>query len=193
MIRAFVAIALPEDILSRVEAVCRRLGKLDLEGRFPTIDSIHLTLKFLGDLDEKEIQIARQVVEESVQGVAPFEIEIRSLGVFPHPGNPRVVWMGVGSGEQLPALHRRIEEGFAGRGFARDHRQFHPHLTLCRLKTRRNCRGLIEYLQGEGSSEQAGVTTVKAVYLYQSTLRPEGAEYRQLATSKLRNRSMIDC
>lgn len=188
MIRAFVAIALPEDVQQRIEVISRRLRQFKLQGRFPKIDSIHLTLKFLGNVNEEEIQAARQVVEESVQGISPFDIEIRSLGVFPHLTNPRVVWIGVHSGGELPELYQKMEEGFTKLGFARENRPFHPHLTLLRLKTRKNCFDLVEYIRREGSHLQAGVATVKAVHLYQSTLRPEGALYTRLATVGLKNR-----
>lgn len=185
MIRAFVAIALPEDVQLRLGEISQRLFKLRLDARFVTSGAIHLTLKFLGNIEEGKVEKLGEVMQESVQGIPPFDVEIRALGVFPHPAKPRVVWVGVDGGKELPELHRKIEIHLEKLGFARERRPFHPHLTLLRLKSPKNWRELTRFVAEEGPHQRAGVVAVRAVHLYQSTLRPHGAVYTKLATAEL--------
>ncbi len=187
MIRAFVAIALPEDVQLRLGEISQSLFKLRLDARFVASGSVHLTLKFLGNIEEGEVEKLGEVMQESVQGIPPFEVEMRSLGVFPHPAKPRIVWVGVEGGKKLPELYRRIEMRFEKMGFAREPRPFHPHLTLLRLKSAKNWRDLTRFVAEEGPHQRAGVAAVRAVSLYQSTLRSNGAVYTKLATAELGN------
>ena len=185
MIRAFVAIALPEDVRRRLETISRRLIKLNLDGRFVAGRSVHLTLKFLGSIEEGAVEEISEVMRESAEGISPFDLEVRSLGVFPHYAKPRIVWVGVECGEELPELRESMETRFEKLGFARERRRFHPHLTLIRLKSSKNWRELARFVEEQGAQQQAGVVSVRAIHLYQSTLRPDGAEYTQVATVKL--------
>lgn len=185
MVRAFVGISFPEELLDALEEISGRLKGLQLDGRFARRESLHLTLKFLGSIPEEAVEAARDLLRHSVRALPVFEVEVRGLGVFPHLAQPRVVWIGVRAGEELAELQRRIEEAFEGRGFPKENRPYHPHLTLVRLKSQKNLRGLVEYLQGHGIREEAGRATVTAVHLYQSILHPQGAEYRKLLTVEL--------
>lgn len=185
MIRAFVAIDLPESVLSQLELVSGKLKDLKADGRFPDSGALHLTLKFLGNVTEEEIPEIGQVLEHSALGISSFRIAVRSLGVFPHLADPRVVWVGVDSGEELRTLQKRLEEGFHQLGFEKEKRPFRPHLTLVRLKSRKNMERLIRYLREEGAAVEAGVAVVNAVHLYQSILRLDGAVYARLLTVAL--------
>ena len=101
MIRAFIAIAVPESVLRSCEEIMARLKRLNLQGRFAKTQSTHLTLQFLGNIEEDQIAGIMQVLEQAGKEAAPFDLEVGRLGVFPHFTNPRVVWIGV---EPIDAL-----------------------------------------------------------------------------------------
>ena len=182
-VRAFIAIAVPDSVLIGCEEIIDRLK--NLHGRFAKTESIHLTLQFLGNIDEDQIPGIAEVLEQAGSGTAPFDLEVGRLGVFPRLSNPRVVWIGVEAVDRLMTLQNNIQKGLEPLGFPAENRDFHPHLTLLRLKSRKNLGGLREYLQAEGPGQGAGAIQVREIHLYQSILKREGAEYRQLLTFRL--------
>ncbi len=183
--RSFIAIAVPESVLKSCQDIMARLRKLNLQGRFAKIQSIHLTLQFLGNIEEEQIPGIAEILEQAGKGVTPFDLEVGRLGVFPHLTHPRVVWIGVEPVDALTTLQSKIQQGLEPLGFPKENRDFHPHLTLLRLKSRRNLGPLTEYLQAEGPHQQAGVIQIEQIHLYQSILKPQGAEYRKLLTAGL--------
>lgn len=185
MIRAFIAISVPESVLQRCREISVRLRELNLEGRFSQTQSTHLTLQFLGNVEEQKIAPIEKILRETGRVVKPFSVEVRKLGVFPNLSRPRVLWIGVHPVDTVSDLQRRLQDRLKSLGFPGEDRPFHPHLTLLRLKSRKNLSALIEYVEGKGAGEQAGVLKVEEVHLYQSILKPDGAEYRQLVTARL--------
>ncbi len=185
-IRAFIAIAVSESVLRRCQKISADLRKLNLEGRFAQIQSLHLTLQFLGNIEEAKLAGIGEAIEDTAKEVASFHVEICQLGVFPHLARPRVVWVGVEPVDALKELQSKIQQRLERLGFPKENREFHPHLTLLRLKSRRNLAGLIQYVQGEGDCEKEGRFGVEEIHLYQSILKPGGAEYRKLLTARLK-------
>lgn len=185
MIRAFVAVSVSETVLQRCREISDRLRELNLEGRFARTQSIHLTLHFLENIAGEKVAQIEKVLQETGREVLPFSLEIRRLGVFPNPSRPRVLWIGVHPVDVVSDLQARLQQRLEPLGFPGQDRPFHPHLTLLRFKSRKNLSALIEYVQGPGAEEHAGVLKVEEVHLYQSILKPDGAEYRKLVTAKL--------
>ena len=183
--RAFIAIAVPESLLKSCQNIVAQLRGLNLQGRFAKTQSIHLTLQFLGNIEEDQIVGIAQVLEQAGREVAPFDLEVGRLGVFPQLANPRVVWLGVEPVDGLMKLQSKIQRGLEPLGFPREKRDFHPHLTLFRLKSRKNLSPLTEYLKAEGPHQKAGVIQAEQIHLYQSILKPQGAEYLKLFTARL--------
>ncbi len=181
-VRAFIAIAVSEPVLNSCEEIMARLRNLNVHGRFSKTESIHLTLQFLGNIEEDQIVRIAQVLEQAGSGVAPFDLEVGRLGVFPHLTHPRVVWIGVEPVDVLTTLQSKIQQGLEPLGFPKENRDFHPHLTLLRLKSRKNLRRLAQYIETEGHGLRVGVIQAEQIHLYQSILKPQGAEYRQLLT-----------
>ncbi len=183
--RAFIAIAVPESVLKSCQDIMVQLRGLNLQGRFAKTQSIHLTLQFLGNIEEDQIVGIAQVLEQAGREVAPFDLEVGRLGVFPQLANPRVVWLGVEPVDGLMKLQSKIQRGLEPLGFPREKRDFHPHLTLFRLKSRKNLSPLTEYLKAEGPHQKAGMIQAEQIHLYQSILKPQGAEYLKLFTARL--------
>ena len=185
--RSFIAIAVPESVLKSCQDIMVQLRNLNPQGRFAKTQSIHLTLQFLGDIEEEQIPGIAEILEQAGKGVTPFDLEVGRLGVFPHLTHPRVVWIGVEPVDALMTLQSKIQQGLEPLGFPKENRDFHPHLTLLRLKSRKNLRQLAQYIDTEGPGLRAGVIKAEQIHLYQSILKPQGAEYRKLFTARLGN------
>jgi len=144
------------------------------------MSSIHLTLKFLGDIDPEQVAPILESLEPKISSFEPVSLRIRGLGVFPSLSRPRVAWAGVVDAEgRLARLQSGVEEALQECGFEPEPRKFSPHITLARIKSVGN-RVLFTALLGQMRDFDMGSSTVRTVNLYQSILRPEGAEYRVL-------------
>ncbi|MBI4949904.1 MAG: RNA 2',3'-cyclic phosphodiesterase [Deltaproteobacteria bacterium] len=143
--------------------------------------SIHLTLKFLGEIDPAKADAIATALEYASKGIGPFEVKVSGLGAFPNMMNPRVLWAGIGGNDALKRLSANIEDGLEPLGFEREGRPFTPHLTLCRVKSSNDGRAL-----GKTAAE-ANISidksfTASAFHLIKSVLNPRGAEYTDIKT-----------
>jgi 2'-5' RNA ligase len=182
--RAFIAIPLSAECRDTLGRMQRTLRETGADVRWAAVPSIHLTLKFLGEADSPTIPaLARELRSEA--GAAPsFRLRVRGLGAFPHPGSPRVVWCGLdGETGALILLQRRVEAAAARCGFAPDDRPFRPHLTLGRVRGKRNLSPLADCIKM--GSELEAPLRVDRFHIYQSTLKPQGAVYTALETISL--------
>ncbi|HUT68271.1 MAG TPA: RNA 2',3'-cyclic phosphodiesterase [Dehalococcoidales bacterium] len=189
-IRSFIAIELSGEVK---QALARLQGTLKSGSRTPVrwVDpnSIHLTLKFLGNINADMTGRITAAMEEAARGVHPFRIEISGLGVFPNPGRVQIVWVGLtGEVERLGQLQKRIEAGLVPLGFAAESRSFTPHLTIGRVRDqattyeRQDLGRLIE-----GMSFDAGCKLdVESVNLMKSQLTREGPIYSRLGSVMLK-------
>jgi 2'-5' RNA ligase len=184
--RTFIAISLPEEILRNIEVWIQRLRQLDIHARFPRLTSIHLTLKFLGEIEESRLNSVVQAVDFATAYCQQFELTAGKLGTFPSIRNPRVVWLGISRNEILSSLQRALEDQLFQCNFSREDKLFRPHLTLARVKSKRGLDNLRDFLEKEGEMANAGSFTVREIHTFQSILRPSGAEYKCLHTHPLR-------
>jgi len=189
VIRAFVAIDLSEEIYQRLNEVTGNLQErlAGVPVRWVPVRNIHVTLKFLGDVSIKNLEVLKKLLETEARNHASFEISVGDLGAFPSERRPRVLWAGVEAPQELAALQRRIESETARLGYAPEDRPFSPHLTLGRIG--RNASS--QDLQRVGEILKTtrigflGATRIQAVHLYRSDLQPGGAVYTQLYTADL--------
>jgi 2'-5' RNA ligase len=189
MIRSFVAVSLPMEVRARLEQYGKELKSLGLYGSYPKAESFHLTLKFLGDIPEQKVDAIGTALERAVEGVAPFQLEVRGLGVFPNPSSARVIWIGFEQSEPLSLLQARVEQVLEELEFPREDRPFRPHLTLARLKSKDNLKALQAYLRETGPSAAAGTVPVDELVLFRSDLRPDGARYTRLHVARLQGKA----
>lgn len=188
-IRAFIAIELPSQIktaLGKLQDNLRTSKNASVKWVDP--EGIHLTLKFLGNVDEAEIPALTKALSEAVKGVAPFSLQLGDPGAFPNPHAPRVVWVGVGGEiEPLRTLHNNIDRVLAPLGFPPEKRAFSPHLTLGRVREeaspgeRRRLGENVAALKTEAKSS----FEVESLSLMRSRLAREGAVYSCLASFAL--------
>ncbi|HSD82857.1 MAG TPA: RNA 2',3'-cyclic phosphodiesterase [Anaerolineae bacterium] len=189
-IRAFIAIELPDAVLAEVGNIEARLKpQMPPEAiRWVKADSIHLTLKFLGQVPSDQLSLIMLSLRTAVAAHAPFTLEVKGAGCFPNIHRPRVVWVGVQeNGHGLHALQRAVENAIAPLGYPTEIRDFTPHLTLGRLARdvrQSDQKKIGEVVQAAGVGS-LGKWEVKQVALIKSDLKPSGAEYTILAEAPL--------
>jgi len=184
--RSFIAVDLSGEIRQAVAAVQNELRRATKDVRWVASHGIHLTLKFLGDIDPAFVETIAARMHEAVDGIRPFPVTIRGIGGFPNLRNPRVLWVGVqDQSEFLHTVHTRLEQGLMGVGFEPENRPFHPHLTLGRVKIRQ-VRGPFSELAETMKNRYLGDLTIDEIILFRSQLKPSGAEYTKLAAVPLK-------
>lgn len=200
MIRAFIAVELDaplrqalEDIQSTVKAEVGR-GTKDRDVRLQWVkpDAMHVTLKFLGDLDEQHVEPVAEAVRTVAGATSVFEVPVHGLGVFPDLRAPRVLWVGLHEpgAQTLTACAAALDAALEPLGIEGERRPFSGHLTLARIKD--GGRDVGRALRDSGllaSSQAAGTLRVDAIALMRSELRPGGSVYTRLATAPLRARA----
>ena len=184
--RTFVAIDLNNQIKIHIQQIIDRLDTRDGSIKWISRQSMHITLKFLGEVSESQISDVKKVLDKAVSKHPPILLQFRGAGTFPHNSkNPRVLWIGLDKNETLETLHQNIEEGMAGLGFPKENRRFHPHLTLGRVKKKGQLLTVLSRFQPY-HHEHFGDLIVKKVIYYKSTLKPTGAEYTVLSEHELK-------
>jgi 2'-5' RNA ligase len=184
--RTFIAIEIPAEIKKEMAEVQGRLKSPGVDAGWTRLEGIHLTLKFLGEIDEQRVPEIMNALTRAANGVGKFHLEIAGTGAFPNPKNARVVWIGVsGDIEKLAALQFSIEEAMAGLGMEREERKFTPHLTLGRIKYIRSRDAWVSALDALKDIRLAGFD-VDAVSLMKSELQRSGAVYTEIGRVELK-------
>jgi 2'-5' RNA ligase len=190
-IRTFIAIELPEPVkreLTDLETLLKKRCPPVVKWVEPA--SIHLTLKFLGSVDADRIDEIKMAIDEAVQGVAPFSLEVREVGAFPNLNRVQVVWVGVkGELDRLMYLQQQVESNTEQLGFAREDRAFTAHLTLGRVRNYTSPddhRKIGQILTGTTFTSANGIR-VETVNLMKSQLTPGGAIYTRLYAAPLKS------
>jgi 2'-5' RNA ligase len=182
--RSFIAIDIPADIKLAIHDVIRTISG-DARGiRWVSTANIHLTLKFLGDVRDNLIPQIEKRLKLIGKRYQPFSIGIRGAGAFPNFKNPDVLWLGIEASDQLEALFREIDAALAEIGFERDSRKFSPHLTIGRVKDRRDVTPVVRELSTYKDTF-FGTIEVCEILLMKSVLKPSGAEYAKVAFIEL--------
>jgi RNA 2',3'-cyclic 3'-phosphodiesterase len=188
MIRAFIAIDLPEELRQILAGLAATLQtRLPADSvRWVRPEAIHLTLKFLGDVARELIDDIDRVMQGCASTVEPFDFDVVGLDAFPNPHRPRIVWVGVSDpGGALTSLAQGLDRELASLGIPREGRAFRPHLTLGRVRSGgRSIPDLNAVLQLFDVGH-LGKVEATAVSLIQSELRPEGASYAHLRLVRL--------
>ena len=191
-IRTFIAIELDEPIrraLENVQAQFARERNARMV-RWTTPASIHITLKFLGDVEAARVPDLQRAIVEASQGIAPFTLTLRGVGAFPNPRRPNIVWVGAeGQIDLASTLANNIEMECERLGFAREERPFTPHLTIGRVKrdAAPNDRRAIGEMIERTRVEKIGELRVAQVCIMKSELRPGGSVYTRQSAIELKN------
>jgi len=184
-IRCFIALNLPAEIKGRLAELEARLKEARADVSWVKPENVHLTLKFLGGVEEARVPLVKRAVQEGLRREGPLVLTLAGLGVFPNPRSPRVVWVGVGGDtERLQNLQERLEQALGEVGFPREARSFSPHITLGRMRSRQGATGLME-LVGRLGANEVGSMRAESIELMRSQLHPAGAVYTILESFPL--------
>jgi len=189
-VRSFVAIELPDELkleLGQIQSQLKSGSPAPVKWVDP--DSIHLTLKFLGNIAVNRIDAITKAMEEAARAIPPFHLEVKGLGVFPSLKRVQVVWAGIrGDVEKLNQLQRRIESNLAQLGFTPESRPFTSHLTLARVHNQASPdeRQRLGQLIADTRFEAVHPVEVDAINLMKSQLTREGAIYSQISSARLK-------
>lgn len=181
-IRSFLAFELPVAIREQIRAISKELKKTALPVRWVTIDNIHLTILFLGSVDEDILSDVEEKVNMVVKGFSAFKTKLNAVGVFPHWKRPRVIWIGLdGDIERLSDFRNEVQEELKVLGFMPEKRPFRPHLTLGRFKGPINRDEDIKWICERYRDITSEVYQLNELILYKSDLKPDGPAYTKMA------------
>lgn len=177
--RAFIAIDLPTGFQAAIERQQAVFRAVSPQARWARSGGIHLTLKFLGEISDPQVAQVR----EALAAIPPFEkfpVELKGNGFFPNARRPRVFWVGLQAPAALGELAHRVEDALANLGFAREQRDFTPHLTLARFNE--PCpQPALQAAAEKQANQSLGWFEVSEYFLFESKLSPQGAKYRKIA------------
>jgi len=189
-VRSFIAIELPEEVKMELVQLQARLKSGELSSvKWVDPFSIHLTLKFLGNVTVDKIGEITKAMEKAAQGISPFHLKLKDLGAFPNLKRVQVAWVGInGEVNKLSQLQQRIESNLAPLGFPPESRPFAPHLTLARLRDQASSeeRQRLGQLIAGIKFEAVYPIKVDSINLMRSQLTREGAIYSQISSVGLK-------
>jgi RNA 2',3'-cyclic 3'-phosphodiesterase len=186
-VRAFIAVDPSDEVLRHLAETIRVLEKKTSGFRWVRPDAVHLTLRFLGEVEENVIDEIDTRLRQLVPSFAPIPLKASGLGFFPGPEKPRIVWAGLeGDVGHLADLQRRVDQAVSDLPVHEERdRGFTPHLTLARIPNFRGASGISAVLQAAPEAS-FGEFVVDRLFLYKSRLTPEGARYTKLKEYPLR-------
>ncbi|HKS66204.1 MAG TPA: RNA 2',3'-cyclic phosphodiesterase [Candidatus Acidoferrales bacterium] len=179
-IRLFVALDLHEEIREAIRDLIAHLKPAGKGARWVRPESLHLTLKFIGYVGEERVEAIRSALAP-VRSQRPVNLLFRGIGFFPNDKRPRVIWCGVESSTNLAPLAHAVERALEALGIPLESRDFVPHLTLARC-TKPDKAPELGRAAAESRDLEFGSAQETEFHLYESILRPSGAEYRKLAS-----------
>ncbi|UCG29525.1 MAG: RNA 2',3'-cyclic phosphodiesterase [candidate division WOR-3 bacterium] len=172
--RTFIAVEVPQQVRKIIDDFIHTEAKRELPIKWVKFENLHITLKFLGEIDESKKTDITPSIESICGKQNPFTVKMGGLGCFPNPKNPRVIWVGVtqGGGE-LCTIADALEKEIVQFGF-KEEKRFHPHLTIGRVKKRCGVEDIL------AKTIHTDPFEVSSVVLFKSTLKPEGPVYDEL-------------
>lgn len=201
MIRAFLAVELSQELRAELATIQQELKrniepemKQNMRISWAQPASIHLTIKFLGDMDEQVIDPLLVAVEQAIGNQTAVNVPLERIGVFPRPQNPRVLWVGPSENwergaeaQRVAGIHDAVEHACEGLGFLRETKPFSPHLTFARIRAGERHIGAA-LAKGGVLDRPLSLDSlaVESVVLMKSELRPTGSVYTRLWEARLK-------
>jgi len=179
-VRVFVALDILPEIRRRISDLRAKLEGACPAARWARVEGMHVTLKFIGEAPPEKVERIKAELA-TIRSAASVEMAFRDVGFFPNERHPRVFWVGINVTPNLQELAEEVQQRLEPLGILREQRPFRPHLTLARFKSQDGLERLQEALRHVQPLEFGSMRTAE-LHLYQSHLKPSGAEYTRLAT-----------
>ena len=178
--RCFLAIELPAAVTQRLAQLSAHLRQCPVRASWVRADHMHLTLRFLGDIDEGARDAVSADLGANLSSVGPIGLHVQGVGAFPNARRPSVVWAGIGPlTGPLETAHSRCETACQRAGLPAEPKPFHPHVTLARVKDQRPSAELTHAIERERAFT-AGEFSARGVSLFSSELTPRGPVYPRI-------------
>jgi 2'-5' RNA ligase len=190
-IRSFIAIDTAPEVKAAIIEVEEKLRSADAEVRWESIEKFHITLKFLGNVDETKLHSLENELEKVLSPFSELKMTYQGVGCFPNQHHPRVIWIGAENQDgTLSRIQETIEGVSESFGFQREERQFHPHITIGRVKGPKNLKALVTEIGNTTFAPHSSL--VKEVLLMKSDLKPSGSVYTVVRRFPLKSGQMSD-
>ncbi|MBI2816776.1 MAG: RNA 2',3'-cyclic phosphodiesterase [Acidobacteria bacterium] len=177
--RTFIAIDIPEKIRASIGELMATLKPAATNIRWSRPEGLHITLKFLGELQPARIEQVKQSLSQ-IHLAASFQVAIQGAGFFPNERSPRVMWLGIAAGAELAELASRVEESLMPLGFEKENRPYSPHLTMGRINPPGKIFTVQELLRRR-EPLAFGSFTATEFFLYESKPSRNGSVYNKIA------------
>ncbi len=177
--RTFIAVALQDHI---IDAVNKFLLKTTQEVKNNKIswvkkENLHITIKFLGEIKENQVEIVEKVLSEVAKYIKSFEVEVKEMGVFPNINSPRVIWIGIkDETKSLSSIANFVEEKLSQFDFPKENKEFTAHLTIGRVKKLTDINEIKTYIE-KYKNIDLGKNKIDNITFFQSILHPQGPQY----------------
>lgn len=180
-IRSFIAIKLPDFIKFSLQVLQVKLSESGIKASFPNPETLHLTLKFLGDILPGDLDAVEKCMEKAVARINPHALFASGIGVFPSVKHTRVIWSGIkGETDILEKLVHELDAFLLkDMGLKREEKRFNPHLTLARIKERIPQDFIIKMIKDFENFCTSDFSVI-GISLFQSELMPSGAIHREI-------------
>ncbi len=180
IIRSFLAFPISGELKEKFKHILNDLQHTCTDVKWVKPENVHLTLKFLGGLEESELKNVSFVLRERCRGFAPITSYLSEIGAFPDLRHPKIVWGALDdSKKEIQAIVEVLEGELAKFGLAKDEHPFKPHITLGRVKSTAHLINLIQTIR-QITFESKTKQTFEKIILYKSTLTPQGPIYEVL-------------
>ncbi len=182
-IRAFIAIAISESVREKIAGLQENLKKHQERISWTKPGNIHLTLKFLGDIEESKIKLIGESLTTAIKEFQPFKFWVNNLGAFPNLMRPRILWVNIDNpGNELSEIQNSIEEQLNQLGFPKEKKRFNPHLTIGRVKLQVSDQFIERFKTVKFDGDEV---KVEEIIFMKSKLDPKGAIYTPLKKLRL--------
>jgi 2'-5' RNA ligase len=180
--RGFIAIDI--DVFPKLIEFENDIKELNIDVKLVEPKNIHITLKFLGDTYENQLDQIQRIIKSSVRGIAPFNIKLKGAGVFPNINYIKVIWIGIKDNNILGIISSKIDKQLSKIGFKKEKRNYSPHLTIARVKSSKGKNRIMQIIEKYKNIEfiDFKVDTIK---LKRSDLTPKGPIYTDIKNFKL--------
>lgn len=177
MIRLFVALEIPEEVISVVLSERDKILGDEKNIRWEPKEKLHITMKFLGDTKDSLVEQICTELETLVKCTKPFKLELNKFGVFKRGGDPKILWVGMKENKSLSNFVDEIEESFCKFGYTKEERKFKPHVTMLRFRGSEDSNKILKLLEVNLPSFSF---YAKKVSLIKSELKQTGSVYSEL-------------
>jgi RNA 2',3'-cyclic 3'-phosphodiesterase len=184
-IRTFIGVDIGKTIRERAVALQENLARTSPEVKWVESENLHVTLLFLGEVEDREVARVCKIVAHCAQNEKAFPITVATVGCFPNPRRPRIVWIGIGEGTQsLCRIRDAMESALLELGYRCEDRRYTPHITLGRVRSDRPPDKFSAALTKQ-VGWQGGDITVTEILIMGSELTPQGPKYTVLGRAPL--------